>query len=96
MRFLDHPIALVIEVCCCAIAEISMKHEGLFRIPGNAKKVAKLKAAFDAGEVDLTDFDKDPHSLAGALKQYLRELPDPIMTHTLYNEWMHTMRLGNC
>ena len=43
--------------------------QGLFRIPGNAKKVARLKACFDAGDVDLTDYDMDPHSIAG-IKQF--------------------------
>lgn len=26
--------------------------------------------------------------LTGALKQYLRELPEPLMTSKLYNEWI--------
>lgn len=27
------------------------------------------------------------HFLTGALKSYLRELPEPLMTSELYNEW---------
>ena len=29
----------------------------------------------------------------GALKQYLRELPEPLMTHELYDEWMQAAHL---
>lgn len=28
------------------------------------------------------------HFLTGALKSYLRELPEPLMTFELYNEWL--------
>lgn len=31
----------------------------------------------------------DPAVIAGALKSYLREMPDPLMTHKLYNHWMN-------
>jgi hypothetical protein len=36
----------------------------------------------------MDDFVRDPHVVAGALKLYLRELPEPLMTYKLYPEWM--------
>jgi hypothetical protein len=45
-----------------------------------------LQSAFDAGQKDLTGHD--PHTIAGCLKMYLRELPEPILTYDLYKEWM--------
>lgn len=30
---------------------------------------------------------------AGALKLYLRELPQPLMTFELYEEWMHLLEM---
>ena len=32
------------------------------------------------GEVDWNYFAEDLHSIAGAMKQYLRELPEPLLT----------------
>lgn len=32
------------------------------------------------------------HVLASTLKSYLRDLPEPLLTYTLYNEWMDSMR----
>ena len=45
-----------------------------------------VQSAFDAGQKDLTDHDS--HTIAGCLKMYLRELPEPILTYDLYKEWM--------
>ncbi|XP_013383351.1 rho GTPase-activating protein 17 isoform X2 [Lingula anatina] len=84
----ERDIASVIEDCVCTLLEIGMEEEGLFRVAGGAAKVKKLKAAFDAGIVDMSDYVRDIHCIAGALKLYLRELPEPLLTYDLYDEWM--------
>lgn len=33
--------------------------------------------------------------ISGALKSYLRELPEPLMTHQLYDEWNQASRQGS-
>ncbi|KFD71139.1 hypothetical protein M514_16486 [Trichuris suis] len=71
--------------------EIALVLEGLFRIPGNSLKVRRLKTAFDAGELDLSEFEFDPHAIAGALKQYLRELPEPLLCNNFYDEWLEAI-----
>ncbi|ELT92239.1 hypothetical protein CAPTEDRAFT_221706 [Capitella teleta] len=88
-------IAMVLEDCCCALINSGLDEEGLFRIAGGASKVKKLKAAFDSGMVDMDEYARDPHSVAGALKQYLRELPEPLLTYEYYNEWMRAAHLPN-
>ncbi|KRZ45236.1 Rho GTPase-activating protein 44, partial [Trichinella pseudospiralis] len=88
-------IALVLEVCCSALNEIGLNAEGLFRISGNALKIRRLKASFDAGEIELSEFEHDPHSIAGVLKQYLRELPDPLLCTAYYVDWMKAVGKEN-
>uniref|UniRef100_A0A663LTN1 Rho-GAP domain-containing protein n=1 Tax=Athene cunicularia TaxID=194338 RepID=A0A663LTN1_ATHCN len=61
--------------------------QGLFRIAAGASKLKKLKAALDCSTSQLDEFYSDPHAVAGALKSYLRELPEPLMTYSLYEEW---------
>ncbi|XP_042336690.1 rho GTPase-activating protein 17 isoform X3 [Sceloporus undulatus] len=80
-------IALPIEACVMMLLETGMKEEGLFRIAAGASKLKKLKAALDCSTSHLDEFYSDPHAVAGALKSYLRELPEPLMTYTLYEEW---------
>ncbi|XP_052426815.1 rho GTPase-activating protein 17 isoform X2 [Carassius gibelio] len=81
-------IALPIEACIMMLLETGMKEEGLFRIAAGASKLKKLKAALDCSTSQLEEFYSDPHAVAGALKSYLRELPEPLMTHQLYDEWI--------
>ncbi|XP_037066764.1 rho GTPase-activating protein 17 isoform X6 [Peromyscus leucopus] len=80
-------IALPIEACVMLLLETGMKEEGLFRIGAGASKLKKLKAALDCSTSHLDEFYSDPHAVAGALKSYLRELPEPLMTFSLYEEW---------
>ncbi|XP_048100656.1 rho GTPase-activating protein 17b isoform X2 [Alosa alosa] len=81
-------IALPIEACVMMLLETGMKEEGLFRIAAGASKLKKLKAALDCSTSQLEDFYSDPHAVAGALKSYLRELPEPLMTFHLYDDWI--------
>ncbi|XP_052771143.1 rho GTPase-activating protein 44-like isoform X3 [Mya arenaria] len=88
LRVTNRDIATVLEACVCYLLEYGLEEEGLFRIAGMASKVKKLKASFDAG-IDLDDTgDLDPHTVAGALKQYLRELPEPLLTFDKFNDFM--------
>ncbi|XP_074552158.1 rho GTPase-activating protein 17b [Halichoeres trimaculatus] len=84
----NREIALPIEACVMMLLETGMKEEGLFRIAAGASKLKKLKAALDCSTSQLEEFYSDPHAVAGALKSYLRELPEPLMTFSLYDEWL--------
>ncbi|KAM9424570.1 rho GTPase-activating protein 17a isoform 2-T2 [Pholidichthys leucotaenia] len=88
-------IALPIEACVMMLLETGMKEEGLFRIAAGASKLKKLKAALDCSTSQLEEFYSDPHAVAGALKSYLRELPEPLMTHQLYDEWIQASSLSD-
>ncbi|KAM7381180.1 hypothetical protein PAMA_012158 [Pampus argenteus] len=66
---------------------------GLFRIAPSASKLKKLKASLDCGVLDVQEYSADPHAIAGALKSYLRELPEPLMTFELYNDWIQASNI---
>lgn len=93
LRISERQIAWVIESCVGFLLEFGINEEGLFRIAGSSSKVKKLKNAFDAGVVDMTEYIRDPHAVAGVLKSYLRELPEPLMTFALYDEWMAAAKI---
>lgn len=53
--------------------------EGIFRVPGNAKVVEKLKESFEkTGDANLDAID-DVYAVAGLLKLFLRELPESVI-----------------
>uniref|UniRef100_A0A8C2HRC5 Rho GTPase-activating protein 17 n=1 Tax=Cyprinus carpio TaxID=7962 RepID=A0A8C2HRC5_CYPCA len=88
-------VALPIEACIMMLLETGMQEEGLFRIAAGASKLKKLKAALDCSTSQLEEFYSDPHAVAGALKSYLRELPEPLMTYQLYEEWIQASSISD-
>ncbi|XP_057573190.1 rho GTPase-activating protein 44 isoform X1 [Hippopotamus amphibius kiboko] len=86
-------IAFPIEACVTMLLECGMQEEGLFRVAPSASKLKKLKAALDCCVVDVQECSADPHAIAGALKSYLRELPEPLMTFELYDAWIQASNI---
>ncbi|XP_035852619.1 rho GTPase-activating protein 44 isoform X5 [Sander lucioperca] len=86
-------IAFPIEACVTVLLECGMQEEGLFRVAPSASKLKKLKASLDCGVLDVQEYSADPHAIAGALKSYLRELPEPLMTTELYDEWIQASNI---
>eukprot|EP00105_Crassostrea_gigas_P023179 XP_011442924.1 PREDICTED: rho GTPase-activating protein 17 isoform X8 [Crassostrea gigas] len=93
LRVTGRDIALVLEVCVITLIEGGLDEEGLFRIAGMASKVKKLRNAFDANVIDMEEYAQDLHTVAGALKQYLRELPEPLLTTQLYPDIIQAAKL---
>ncbi|XP_047215094.1 rho GTPase-activating protein 17-like isoform X1 [Girardinichthys multiradiatus] len=91
----NREIALPLEACVMMLLETGMREEGLFRIAAGASKLKKLKAALDCSTSQLEEFYSDPHAVAGALKSYLRELPEPLMTFSLYDEWIQASNISD-
>jgi Rho GTPase-activating protein RGD1 len=84
----------IVMQCVIAIDQFGLTTEGIYRISGGAKTVAKLKHLFES-EPDNVDFRTpagyydDIHAVAGILKQYLRELPDPLLTKAFYDNFIN-------
>lgn len=58
--------------------------EGIFRVPGDKDEISSLRSVCDRWE--LTVDSCDPHDLASLLKQWYRELYEPLIPYELYNE----------
>ncbi|XP_042745890.1 SH3 domain-binding protein 1 isoform X2 [Lagopus leucura] len=93
LKNLGREIALPIEACVMMLLASGMKEEGLFRLAAGASVLRKLKSSLASGSNALEEFYSDPHAVAGALKSYLRELPEPLMTFKLYDEWIKVASL---
>uniref|UniRef100_A0A8C4F4D4 SH3-domain binding protein 1 n=1 Tax=Dicentrarchus labrax TaxID=13489 RepID=A0A8C4F4D4_DICLA len=83
----NREIAAPIQECIHMLLRTGMREEGLFRLAAAASVVKRLKTCLDQETVDHSEFSMDPHAVAGALKCYLRELPEPLMTFELYTDW---------
>nr|XP_020838209.1 SH3 domain-binding protein 1 isoform X3 [Phascolarctos cinereus] len=86
-------VALPLEACVLMLLSEGMKEEGLFRLAAGASVLKRLKQTMTLDPSSLEEFCSDPHAVAGALKSYLRELPEPLMTSELYEDWLTAANL---
>lgn len=93
LQELGRDIALPMEACVLMLLSEGVKEEGLFRLAAGASVLKRLKQTMASDPRSLQEFCSDPHAVAGALKSYLRELPEPLMTFDLYDDWMRAASL---
>jgi len=75
-----------------ATQERGLDKEGIFRLSGSATAIESLKRSFNEGQdVDLSKCP-DTHIVCGLLKQFLRELREPLLTFELYDTFLQ----ANC
>ncbi|XP_069505320.1 unconventional myosin-IXb isoform X3 [Ambystoma mexicanum] len=67
--------------------------EGIYRKSGAANRMRELKQSLenDPSSVKLENYPI--HTITGILKQWLRELPEPLMTFSQYNDFLRAVEL---
>jgi len=70
-------IPICVEDAVEFLLETGLKEEGLLRMSGSHAEIQRLKKEYDKG--DEVVFRSDPHTVAGMLKLYFRELPEPVV-----------------
>lgn len=80
-------VPMVVEQCIQAVDLYGLGVEGIYRQSGSLQHINKLKAMFnqDSKDVNLEftnpeNFFHDVNSVTGLLKQFFRDLPDPLLT----------------
>ncbi|XP_060893253.1 rho GTPase-activating protein 25 [Labrus mixtus] len=87
-RFGPHMVPILVQKCVEFIKEHGLDEEGIFRLPGQDNAVKQFRDAFDAGERPSFPSDTDVHTVASLLKLYLRELPQPVVPWTQYQDFL--------
>ncbi|KAM9851399.1 rho GTPase-activating protein 6 [Aulostomus maculatus] len=83
----------VVDLCCQHLEKYGLQTVGIFRVGSSKKRVRQLREEFDQGwEVHL-DEQHSAHDVAALLKEFLRDLPDPLLTRELYTAFINTMLL---
>ncbi|KAL7718629.1 Rho GTPase-activating protein [Entamoeba marina] len=58
----------------------ALEIEGIFRLSGLKTEVDRLKEMFNKGQLFNFPLETDPHAVTSVLKEYLRHLPEPLLT----------------
>ncbi|XP_013924578.1 PREDICTED: active breakpoint cluster region-related protein, partial [Thamnophis sirtalis] len=90
-------IPYVVRQCVEEVEKRGIDEVGIYRISGVATDIQALKAAFDSNSKDILVMlsDMDINAIAGTLKLYFRELPEPLLTDRLYPTFMQGIALAD-
>ncbi|KAM6218114.1 unconventional myosin-IXb [Rhynchocyon petersi] len=67
--------------------------EGLYRKSGAANRTRELRQALQTDPTVVKLENYPIHAITGVLKQWLRELPEPLMTFAQYNDFLRAVEL---
>jgi len=87
------PVPLLVRDTLQYLNEKALFTEGIFRISGNATDLEQYKVTLNKGHVLDISKITDQHTVAGLLKMFIRELPDPVFTHKLFPEFLSTIEI---
>ncbi|GME27924.1 hypothetical protein GTA08_BOTSDO02120 [Neofusicoccum parvum] len=81
-----------------AVDMFGLDTEGIYRVPGTSSHIMAMKQMFDhdSASVDFRNpeaFYHDVNSVAGLLKQFFRDLPDPLLTAAHYDECIEAAKI---
>ncbi|XP_067308478.1 unconventional myosin-IXb isoform X4 [Pseudorasbora parva] len=67
--------------------------EGIYRKSGSACRAKELHQILEKDPQTVCLDNYPIHTITGLVKQWLRELPDPLMTYSLYNDFLYAADL---
>ncbi|XP_069071785.1 unconventional myosin-IXb isoform X2 [Pleurodeles waltl] len=89
----SNPIPIVMEKLLEYLEMHGLYTEGIYRKSGAANRMRELKQSLenDPNSVKLENYPI--HTITGILKQWLRELPEPLMTFSQYSDFLRAVEL---
>ncbi|KAG2459676.1 ABR protein, partial [Polypterus senegalus] len=90
-------VPYIVRQCIEEVEKRGIEEVGIYRISGVATDIQALKTAFDTNTKDILVMlsDMDINAIAGTLKLYFRELPEPLLTDRLYPAFMEGIALSD-
>ncbi|KAM9307344.1 breakpoint cluster region protein-like [Pholidichthys leucotaenia] len=90
-------VPYIVRQCLEEIERRGMEEVGIYRVSGVATDIQALKNAFDTNNKDVSVMmsEMDVNAIAGTLKLYFRELPEPLFTDDLYHNFTGGITLSD-
>jgi len=89
-------IPTIITKCISLLDSKGYDTEGIFRIPGRTMMINEYKEKFDKEEdTSLEPLADDIHTVAGILKLYFRELPEPLCPYEFYDMFLGAVTISD-
>lgn len=82
-------VPTIMVKCIHEINDRGLTVQGIYRVSGAKQRIDRLCQAFENGPAELVDLTNIlPHVIADVLKNYMRQLPEPILTNALSPEFI--------
>lgn len=85
----------IVKQCIRHLEITGLNTLGIFRVSPSKKRVRQLREDWDCGRETKVGPDQCPHDVAALLKEYFRDLPDPLLCRDLYQAFVHTQKIRN-
>uniref|UniRef100_A0A8C3E5C2 Myosin IXA n=1 Tax=Corvus moneduloides TaxID=1196302 RepID=A0A8C3E5C2_CORMO len=89
----ERAVPLLVEKLINYIEMHGLYTEGIYRKSGSTNKIKELRQGLDTDINNVNLDDYNIHVIASVFKQWLRDLPNPLMTFELYEEFLRVMGL---
>lgn len=86
-------IPQIVETCCKFIEKHGLSSVGIFTIEYSLRRVLELRELFDKGLDIVLDDSVNVHDVAELLKEFFREMKDPLLPDDLYMSFLLTATL---
>ncbi|XP_035383915.1 rho GTPase-activating protein 12a isoform X2 [Electrophorus electricus] len=86
-----------VKMCVDHVENHGLNLDGLYRVSGNLAVIQKLRFAVNHDEkINLADSKwEDVHVTTGALKMFFRELPEPLFSFALFNDFVSAIKISD-
>ncbi|XP_057253973.1 rho GTPase-activating protein 36 isoform X2 [Pezoporus wallicus] len=84
----------IVDRCCKHIEMHGLHTVGIFRVGSSKKRVQQLREEFDRGLDVFLDEHQSVHDVAALLKEFLRDMPDPLIPRELYSAFLSTASMA--
>ncbi|XP_014444803.2 LOW QUALITY PROTEIN: rho GTPase-activating protein 5 [Tupaia chinensis] len=90
----EKPIPLFVEKCVAFIEDTGLCTEGLYRVSGNKTDQDNIQKQFDQDHnINLVSMEVTVNAVAGALKAFFADLPDPLIPYSLHPELLEAAKI---
>ncbi|CAB1417699.1 unnamed protein product [Pleuronectes platessa] len=88
-----NPVPKVVEMLLLYVEINGLYTEGIYRKSGSAVRARELHQILETNPESACLENYPIHTITGLVKRWLRELPDPLLTYSLYSDFLHAAEL---
>ncbi|XP_034046437.1 GEM-interacting protein [Thalassophryne amazonica] len=81
-------VPFVVRHCTSEIERRALSVQGVYRVSGSKPRIQKLCQTFETQKEQVDLSDVSPHDITSIIKYFFKELPEPLLTFDLYNDFV--------